>query len=134
MSKRTAKRTTVKAPPRRPGTREDVQDLLDLFCCAVGEGAQMRIKRKAIRLVRLKFNFSLDQMVEDPNWQNAWKEDGANALEYMKTIGRLAAQLALASGTPHIDQHVMAAAMETVIKAVTDDYTALGRPCMGVTS
>ena len=48
----------------RPGTPEDVQDLLDLYCYALGAGARMRIKRDAIRWLRTTFQSSVEAMVE----------------------------------------------------------------------
>jgi hypothetical protein len=117
------------------GTADDVQDILDLYCYAFGAGARMRIKRDAIRWLRTTFQSSAETMVSVPGWEAWWKDECASTLEYLTTMGRLAAQKAVANGTPHIGLKVLDEAVWTVIRAVThrdDGRHELGRPCSTV--
>ncbi len=102
-----------------PGTADDVSDIIDLFCYALGSGAQMRIKRDAIRWFRSGFQLSVEAMVALPDWSDRWKEESINVLEYVKTIGRLAANRAAASGLPHINLECIDHAVATVVQGTS---------------
>lgn len=102
-----------------PGTAADVADIVDLFCYALGSGAQMRIKRDAIRWFRAAFEPSLAQMVTRPDWHATWQKESINVLEYTRTIGRLAANRAAESGLPHINLECIDHAVAKVVQGTS---------------
>jgi hypothetical protein len=105
----------MSTPQAGPGTADDVNDIIDLFCYALGGGAQMRIKRDAIRWFRTAFQPSIERMVEYPDWTDRWKSESVNVLDYVRTIGRLAANRAAESGMPHINLACIDHAVATVV-------------------
>lgn len=103
----------MKLPGR--GTQDDVDDILGAYCYALGAGAGgLWIKGEAIRAFREYFRPAVSTILEREAWGRQWDAAKTHVLEYVRAIGRTAAQRTIARGAISIDRDVMKSAINEV--------------------
>lgn len=85
--------------------RRNAERLLGQMMFAIGAGAAyVHITREAVGRMRQRYAEHTYQFVTRPDWESTWNRYGIYTLRWFNTIGRTAADLATAAGSPVIDE------------------------------
>jgi hypothetical protein len=94
-------------PARDRPQRRNAERLLGQMMFAIGAGAAgVHISREAVTRMRGRYAEHTFQFVAKPNWESTWNRYGIYTLRWFTTIGRTAADLATAGGSPVIDESI----------------------------
>ena len=115
------------APIEKEEIIAQAEDIFGQYLYAVGSGAgQMWVKRSAVRALREHYLDIIIRAIADPDPKTDWNKNAPHVLSYVRAIGALAADYALAKGLHVIGARDMMLAVQKVEANYNRPRTAEG--------